>query len=117
MPKNKLIKAAFMATSAGFLLSSAMVFAAAGYTINRADEAKIKVGMDKEEVSQLLGRPAHNVKYRNQPGRAWTYGVLNVDNDLEDTHTEFDIEFDAAGKVVKLGERIERKHAKGTTSE
>jgi len=117
MPKNKLIKTVFMATSAGFLLSSAMAFAAVGYTIKRADEAKIKVGMDKEEVRSLLGRPAHNVKYRNEPGRAWTYGVLGVDNDLEESSTEFDIDFDPAGKVVKFQERVERKRTKGSTSE
>lgn len=117
MPKNKLIKSLFLATSAGFLLSSAMAFAAAGYTIKRADEAKIKIGMDKEEVRSLLGRPAHNVKYRNEPGRAWTYGVLDVETGMDEAMTEFDIDFDAAGKVLKFQERVERKHTKGSTSE
>jgi outer membrane protein assembly factor BamE (lipoprotein component of BamABCDE complex) len=117
MSKNKLIKSALIAVSAGFLLSTGVAFAATGYTIKRADEAQIKIGMDKDEVRRILGRPAHNMKYRNEPGRSWTYGVLDLDANLMETNTEFDIDFDSAGKVVKFQERIERPRTKESTSE
>ncbi len=107
---------ALIAAGAGLLLSSAVAFAATGYTIKNADETQIKVGMDKEEVRKLLGRPAHDMKYRNEPGRTWTYGVIKSAN-LDEINTEFDIDFDPAGKVVKFQERIAPLHTKGASSE
>ena len=73
--------------------------------------------MDKDEVRKLLGRPAHNVKFRNEPGRSWTYGVLGVDSDLDQSNTEFDVDFDSMGKVIKFQERIDRPRSKGSMSE
>jgi hypothetical protein len=52
-----------------------------------------------------LGRPAHNVKYRAELGRTWTYGVLG-----NPEHTQvkvFDVDFSADDKVLSFGERNE----------
>ena len=73
--------------------------------------------MDKDVVRKLLGRPAHNVKYRAEPGRAWTYGVVGVDNDMEEANTLFDIDFDAKGKVLSMSERVERHHSNNSTAQ
>jgi hypothetical protein len=45
------------------------------------------------------------VKYRAEPGRTWTYGVLG-----NPEHTQakvFDIDFSADDKVLSFGERNE----------
>lgn len=106
----KIAKVTVIAAASGLVLLSSLAFAANGFTLQRADEAQIKVGMDKDMVRKLLGRPAHNVKYRSEPGRAWTYGVLGVDAGMEESSTVFDIDFDANGKVLSMSERVDRTH-------
>jgi outer membrane protein assembly factor BamE (lipoprotein component of BamABCDE complex) len=113
----KLAKATVIAAATGLVFLSSAAFAASGFTVQRVDEAQIKIGMDKDSVRKLLGRPAHNVKYRAEPGRAWTYGVVGVDNDMEEANTLFDIDFDAKGKVLSMGERVERHHSNNSTAQ
>ena len=117
MIKNKLLAVTLIVASAGFLFSSSAAFAAAGFTVQRSDEAQVKIGMGNEEVQKLLGRPSRNVKYANEPGQSWTYGVNGVDNGVDDTSTVFDVNFDAQGKVLGTSERIERIHTKTLTAE
>jgi outer membrane protein assembly factor BamE (lipoprotein component of BamABCDE complex) len=112
-PKNLTV----IAAATGLLFLSNLAFAANGFTVQRADEAQIKVGMEKEMVRKLLGRPAHNVKYNNQPGRAWTYGVLNVDDIDSTSSTLFDVDFDANGKVLSFNERVENHHSSNSTAQ
>ena len=88
----------------GMLLASSAAFCATGFTLMQAQEAQITVGMSRSEVRDLLGRPAHNVKYMNEPGRSWTYGVLGT---AVPRNTVFDIDFSADGKVIQASERIE----------
>jgi outer membrane protein assembly factor BamE (lipoprotein component of BamABCDE complex) len=83
------------------VLGAGTVHAASGYVITPAEGKQVKSGMSRQEVRQLLGRPAHDMKYRNEPGRTWTYGVLGPDEKV------FDIEFSSDGRVVLTNERIE----------
>ena len=117
MIKNKLTAVTLIAACAGFLFSSTAAFAAAGFTVQRSDEAQVKIGMGNEEVQKLLGPPSRNVKYANEPGQSWTYGVNGVDNGVDDDRTLFDVNFDAQGKVLGTSERIERIHTKTLTAE
>jgi outer membrane protein assembly factor BamE (lipoprotein component of BamABCDE complex) len=86
---------------AALLLSAIAAQAAGGFVVNAKDEARVSVGMTRDEVRQALGRPAHNLKYRNEPGRTWTYGVVGS------TDKVFDVDFSADGKVLTMGERSE----------
>jgi outer membrane protein assembly factor BamE (lipoprotein component of BamABCDE complex) len=115
MFSNKLVKATVIAAATGLVFLSGAAFAASGFTVQRVDEAQIKIGMDKDVVRKLLGRPAHNVKYPAEPGRAWSYGVVGMGYDLDDANTLFDIDFDANGKVLSTGERVER-HSSGQST-
>jgi len=117
MFKQKFTKLAALLATTGLLLAASAAYAATGFTVQRSDEAQIKVGMDKSAVFKLLGRPAHNVKYRSEPGRAWSYGVMGVDNDMDNASTLFDIDFDANGKVLSVNERVERHHSNSSTAE
>ena len=87
------------------LCSAAIVQAASGFTVTAAQQNAIKVGMSRDEVRGLLGRPAHNIKYRAEPGRTWTYGIN--DGTTPDEASVFDIEFSADGRVVSKGKRVE----------
>jgi outer membrane protein assembly factor BamE (lipoprotein component of BamABCDE complex) len=89
------------ATLGAALLVAAFAAQAAGFVVNAKDEARVSIGMTRDEVRSALGRPAHNMKYRSEPGRTWTYGVVGSDDKV------FDIDFSAEGKVSKMGERAE----------
>ncbi len=117
MFQHQFMKLAALAATSGLLFAASASFAATGFTVQRTDEAQIKVGMDKSAVMKLLGRPAHNVKYRSEPGRAWTYGVLAVDSSEATSSTLFDVDFDANGKVLSFNERVEPHHTAGSTAQ
>jgi outer membrane protein assembly factor BamE (lipoprotein component of BamABCDE complex) len=86
---------------AALLFGVAAVQAATGFTVTLAQEKLITVGMSRDMVRSTLGRPAHNVKFRAEPGRTWTYGVVGTADKV------FDIDFAADGKVVSVSERVE----------
>jgi uncharacterized membrane protein len=86
---------------AALLLGVAAVQAATGYTVTSAQEKQISVGMTRDMVRTTLGRPAHNVKFRAEPGRTWTYGVVGTLDKV------FDIDFSSDGKVTSMSERSE----------
>lgn len=83
------------------LCGAAAVQAASGFIVTAKQQASVKVGMNRDEVRGLLGRPAHNVKYRNEPGRTWTYG------DTQTVDMVFDVDFSADGRVLSTSRRIE----------
>jgi outer membrane protein assembly factor BamE (lipoprotein component of BamABCDE complex) len=90
---------------AALLVGVCSAYAAAGFVVTASQETLVKVGMSRAEVRNALGRPAHNVKYRAEPGRTWTYGVLG-----NPEHTQvkvFDVDFSADDKVLSFGERNE----------
>jgi ABC-type transport system involved in cytochrome bd biosynthesis fused ATPase/permease subunit len=87
------------------LCSAALAQAAAGFVVSAAQQASVKVGMSRAEVRSLRGRPAHNIKFRAEPGRTWTYGVVGGKSTLVDA--VFDIDFSADGRVLTMGQRIE----------
>jgi len=92
------------------LVASAVSFAAGGFALQPAAVKLITVGQTRAEVLAAIGRPAHNVKYRNEPGRTWTYGVLGVT--VQD-NTVFDVDFGADGKVVSTSECVESVDSAG----
>lgn len=90
---------------AALLVGVCSAYAAAGFVVTTSQESMVKVGMSRAEVRNALGRPAHNVKYRAEPGRTWTYGVLG---NPEYTQAKvFDVDFSADDKVLSFGERNE----------
>ena len=90
--------------AAGLVLATSAVFSATGFTLMQTQEAQITVGMSRADVRGLLGRPSHNLKYMNEPGRTWTYGVLGTG---VAENTVFDVDFSADGKVLHVNERVE----------
>lgn len=90
----------------GALLTVAAAHAAGGFVVSPNQEAMVKVGMSTTEVQQALGRPAHNVKFGNEPGPTWSYQVsgaplVGISEDV----ALFDVDFGADGKVASIGER------------
>ena len=81
--------------------------AANGFIVNRDQEAQVKVGMSRQDVMKLLGRPAHNLKYRNEPGRTWTYGVIGAATSSSSEQLVFDVDFAPDGTVAEKAERTE----------
>jgi outer membrane protein assembly factor BamE (lipoprotein component of BamABCDE complex) len=75
--------------------------AASGFIVDAKQQATIKEGMSKDQVRTELGRPAHNLKYRTEPGRTWTYGVVGTRNKV------FEIDFSSDGKVLTTGQFTE----------
>jgi len=88
--------------AAGLALGIASVNAAPGYTVTHEQELQITPGMSADEVRQALGRPAQNVRYRNEPGPTWTYHAAS-----SFWHAVFDVNFGADGKVASVGERAD----------
>lgn len=93
------------AISLALLAGTCAVYAASGFVVTTKQESLISVGMSRADVRAALGRPAHNVKYRAEPGRTWTYGVLG---NPEYTQAKvFDVDFTPDDKVLSFGERNE----------
>jgi outer membrane protein assembly factor BamE (lipoprotein component of BamABCDE complex) len=90
--------------AATLVFAGTVAYAAAGFVVTAAQEKQIVTGMSRADVRAALGRPAHNLKYRNEPGRTWTYGV--VGNGVSDQQV-FDVDFSSDGKVLSTDERIE----------
>ena len=88
--------------AAGLMLGAVAAQAASGFSITPADEQRVSVGMSEAEVMQVLGRPSRNQHFMNEPGLTWTY---EVPAGLE-SHTLFDIDFGADGKVTSVNERF-----------
>lgn len=86
-------------------LAASTVYAATGFTVSKMQETQITVGMSRANVQSLLGRPSHNMKFINEPGRTWTYGVIG--NGVAE-NTVFDVDFSADGQVLSSSERIEQ---------
>lgn len=93
--------------TATLLLGAAAAQAAGGYIVTATQEKMITVGMTRSEVMTALGRPAHNLKYRAEPGRTWTYGVRGGPDTGAGEEKVFDVDFGADGKVMSTGERTE----------
>jgi outer membrane protein assembly factor BamE (lipoprotein component of BamABCDE complex) len=85
----------------GLAAGVATANAASGFNVTKDQEALIAPGMSTVEVQSALGRPAHNVRYANEPGRTWTYRTIGS------TETVFDVDFGADGRVAAVSERGE----------
>ena len=88
----------------GLLAAASAASAAIGFTVLRPQESKITTGMTRADMRTVLGRPSHNLKYINEPGRTYTYGVVG---DGVEENTVFDVDFSSDGKVLHTSERIE----------
>jgi hypothetical protein len=86
-----------LALALGAWLASFMgpSLAASGYSVTEREAQQITAGMSPEEVRRLIGRPAHDVQYRNEPGPLWSYTVSGMIDP-----TLFEIGFSADGKVL-----------------
>jgi hypothetical protein len=89
-------------STTGLALCAAAADAAGGFWITQGDEARIAVGMSEAEVRQNLGPPAHARQYRGRTGPSWTYEVQGAPFG----RTDFDVDFDADGKVASTNERL-----------
>lgn len=69
--------------------------AAGGYSVTEREAQQIAAGMSPAQVQRLIGRPARNVQYRNEPGPLWSYTVSGMIDP-----TLFEIGFSADGKVL-----------------
>lgn len=95
-----------IALLAAVLCSTALGHAASGYTVTAAQQSAVQPGMTFDQVQDLLGRPAHDVKYGAEAGHTWTYGVLGLY--LTGEETVFDVHFTADGRVLSTSLRVER---------
>lgn len=82
-------------------LAATAALAATGFQVTKKQETLVAPGMTMDQVQTALGRPAQNVKYRNEPGRTFTYQVLGTDDQL------FDVDFSADGRVASTNERYD----------
>lgn len=96
-PKTPLVRVGLAAA----LAMAALAAQANGFTIHASDEHRISVGMSQDEVLKALGRPAVNRHFMNEPGPTWSYEVP----DALSHHTQFDVDFSAAGTVLSVSER------------
>ena len=87
------------------LMGTVFSYSATGFSVTSSQEASIKVGMTAEQVRAVLGRPAHSLKFRNEPGRTWIYDVIEMD--IKNTHTVFYVDFGGDKKVLSTSERLE----------
>lgn len=93
------------------LLTSALVLASAsalaiGIKVTTSQESLIQVGMTRAEVQAAIGRPSKNIKFPKQPGRTWTYEVLDQTDPEKTTRKLFDVDFGSDDKVTRTGERV-----------
>ena len=96
---------------AALLLGAAAAQAASGYTVTPAQESLVRPGMTAAEVRYVLGHPAQDVHYRNEPGPTFTYRVVG------DNESLFDVDFGADGRVASTSERLDesgRGHGHGS---
>lgn len=98
-----------MFIGACLLLCAVVANAAQGFTIRSNQEKLIHIGMTRAEVLKAIGRPAHNVKYRNEPGRTWTYGLIGMDK--LNSNLVFDVNFGPDDKVLSVAERVDNDWA------
>lgn len=87
--------------AAGLLLGAVAAQAAGGYIVTPGQESMISLGMTTAEVRHALGHPDQSIHYRNEPGRTFTYQTTSP------LSMVFDVDFDAAGRVISMGERMD----------
>jgi len=81
--------------AAGALLLLGNAHAAGGISVSKREAQNIQAGMSTDDVQRLLGRPASNVQYRNEPGPIWLYHVTDAVDPVF-----FEIAFNRDGKVA-----------------
>jgi hypothetical protein len=99
--------------AAGLVSGVAAAQAAGGFSVTPDQESSVKVGMTTTEVQQALGRPARNVKYRNEPGPTWAYNVVGNTAPI----TVFEVDFSSDGKVASVDERTLSEYQGGGGSD
>jgi outer membrane protein assembly factor BamE (lipoprotein component of BamABCDE complex) len=79
--------------------------AATGFAVTPTQETLITRGMTTDQVMASLGRPAHVVRYRTEPGPTWTYNVVGALGVSGGEAKVFDVDFGADGRVATSEER------------
>lgn len=76
--------------------------AAGGTSVKKNEAGAVQAGMSGDEVQRLLGRPASNVQYRNQPGPVWLYHLTDaIDPSF------FEVAFSRDGKVISTNQYVD----------
>lgn len=96
---NDSIRMIRSAAALGLVLGAVAAHAASGYSVTRHQEALVAPGMSRSDVLAALGHPVSHMHFGNEPGPTYTYRIV-ADGD----HV-FDVDFDAAGKVLSTSER------------
>lgn len=75
--------------------------AAPGFNVTPEQQAQVKPGMSRSEVLQLIGQPAIDRQYRNQPGPTWIYRLLSFGR------STVHVDFGADGRVTSVSEQMD----------
>lgn len=76
--------------------------AAGGISVTQREAARITAGMSVDEVRGLLGRPASDVQFRNEPGPIWLYHVTDA---IDPVYLE--IAFGKDGRVTGTSQYVD----------
>lgn len=87
------------AAAAGLVGAVFAAQAAVGFVVTPKAERAVQAGMTQDDVLQVLGRPAHDLRFKGKDGSTWVYRRA-------DTETVFDVDFGPDGKVVNSGARL-----------
>lgn len=98
--KTTLTRCGFAAVCA--LMISGNVHAAGGISVTQREAQTVQAGMSIDDVQRMLGRPASNVQYRNEPGPIWLYHVTNAIDPVF-----FEVAFGTDGKVVGTSQYVD----------
>lgn len=67
--------------------------------------AKVRAGMNKDELRRLLGKPTTTMRLPLKPEEVWSWAY----DDVFPREMYFDITFDSDGKLVNTGRRNEHR--------
>ncbi len=81
-------------------LAGAGVQAASGFNVTPDQQSQVTTGMSRSEVLQVLGQPAIERQYGNQPGQTWVYRLLDFDGGT--VH----VDFGADGRVTSTSKQL-----------
>ncbi len=97
---TKLLARLALAAAMGTAVSAA--HAAGGISVTQSEASRITAGMSDTDVRRLIGRPASDIKFRNEPGPVWLYHVTDA---IDPVYLE--ISFGNDGKVVSISQYVD----------
>lgn len=91
-----------LAAAIALSLFGTAAYGAGGISVTKREAQTIQAGMSTADVQRLLGQPASNVQYRNEPGPIWLYHVTDAIDPVF-----FEIAFDRDGKVAGTSQYVD----------